>query len=77
VNDDSFSESSFSEGAGGQQMFQEYAQARERELQVLARTIQHREAWYQLQAVDRLERALRRAQGRLATAFAQRPAAVR
>ncbi len=58
-------------------MFQEYAQARARELQVLARTIQHREAWYHLQAIQRLERALRRAHGRLPTAFAQRPAEVR
>lgn len=58
-------------------MFQEYAEARERELRVLARTIQHREAWHRLQSVERLERALRRAQGRLPLACAQRPAEVR
>lgn len=53
-------------------MFQEYAEARERELQLLSRTIQLREAWYDLQAIERLERALARAQGRLATAFVRR-----
>lgn len=46
-------------------MFNEIMRARQTELRVSETTIAHRMTWEQLSRIDRLERALKRARGRL------------
>ena len=46
-------------------MFNEIMRARQTELHVAETTITHRMTWEQLSRVDRLERALKKARGRL------------
>ncbi len=57
-------------------MWYELAMSRERELRALARTIEHRKTWYDLQALERAQRAFERAQSKLVS-LAPRFAGVR